>query len=118
MATTSSTLKEKSFRLADAELIERILQEWLEYGYKDTGMTVFDREHGHFLLLEVAWQNSSRIYQVIAHVDIVEDKFWIQVDHTPTGIGVDLGEAGVPKERIVLGFYPLEHRKYGEYAAR
>jgi hypothetical protein len=118
LATASSNLKEKPIHQADAELIERILQEWLEYGYQDTGMTVFDREHGHFLLLESAWHNSTRVHRVIAHVDIIGDKFWIQVDHTPTGVGVDLGQAGVPKEPIVLGFYPLEHRKYGDYAVQ
>jgi hypothetical protein len=79
-------------------------------------MTIFDREQGHFLLLEFAWQGNKRIYQVIIHVDIIADKFWIQVDHTPTGVGRDLEQAGIPKERIVLAFYPIEHRQYGEYA--
>ena len=101
---------------SDIELTERLLKEWLEYGYKATGVTVFDRENKHFMLLEMDWQNGKRVYQVIAHVDLIDDKFWIQVDHTPTGIGVDLEEAGIPKNRIVLAFYPLEHRKHGEYA--
>jgi hypothetical protein len=81
-------------------------------------MIVFDRDNGHFMLLEVAWNGQERVHRIIAHVDIIEGKFWIQVDRTPTGIGRDLEEAGIPKERIVLGFYPLEHRQYGEYAAQ
>ena len=116
MATQVSDIKSSETKQSDIELIEQLLQEWLEYGYKETGMTVFDREHGHFLLLESAWENQKRIYRIIAHVDIIEDKFWIQIDHTPTGVGIDLEEAGIPKNRIVLGFYPIEHRKYGEYA--
>ncbi len=116
MATPRVEVKQTKPTLPDAGLIERILQEWLEYGYKDTGMTVFDRDGGHFLLLEAAWQNNTRLYQVIAHIDIIADKFWIQVDHTPTGVGVDLERAGIPKDRIVLGFYPLEHRQYSDYA--
>jgi hypothetical protein len=118
MAAPGSKLKEKIVSQADAELVEHILEEWLEYGYQDIGITVFDRKNGHFLLLETAWQDNRRIYQVVAHVDIIADKFWIQVDHTPTGVGLDLEQAGVPKERIVLAFYPLEHRKYGEYAVQ
>jgi hypothetical protein len=118
MATPSPDLKATQAALTDMELIERLLQEWLDYGYKDTGMTVFDRKHGHFLLLELAWQNQQRIYQVIAHIDLIDNKFWIQLDHTPTGLGTDLEQAGIPKSRIVLGFYPLEHRQYGEYAVQ
>jgi hypothetical protein len=34
-------------------------------------------------------------------------KFWIQVDHTPTGVGLDLEDAGIPKNRILLGFILL-----------
>jgi hypothetical protein len=115
MATASPKLVGKAVSKADTEIVEHVLQEWLEYGYKDTGMTVFDRERGHFLLLETGW-NTTRLHRVIAHVDIVGNKFWIQADQTPTGVGADLVQAGVPKERIVLGFYPLEHRKYGDYA--
>jgi hypothetical protein len=55
---------------------------------------------------------------VVAHVDLIEGKFWIQVDKTSSGIGNDLERAGIPKSRIVLAFYPLEHRKHGEYAAQ
>ena len=100
----------------DAQLIEQILLEWLEYGYQQNGLTVFDRENGHFMLLEMAWQNEQRIHRVIAHVDLIGDKFWIQADRTPTGVGNDLERMGIPKSRIVLGFYSLEHRKHGEYA--
>jgi XisI protein len=120
MASTTSDTKlmnpRADLKQNDSALIEHILQDWLEFGYQNSGMTVFDRDKGHFMLLEVAWHERERIYRVIAHIDIVDGKFWIQVDHTPTGIGVDLEEAGIPKERIVLGFYPLEHRQYGEYA--
>jgi hypothetical protein len=103
---------------ADNQLIERILLEWLEYGYKQNGLTIFDRENGHFMLVEMAWQNEQRVHRVVAHVDLIEGKFWIQVDKTSSGIGNDLEQAGIPKSRIVLAFYPLEYRKHGEYAAQ
>jgi XisI protein len=69
-------------------------------------------------LLEQSWHGLERLHRVIAHVDLIGDKFWIQQDLTPTGIGADLERAGVPKNRIVLAFYPLEHRVHGEYAAQ
>jgi XisI protein len=99
-------------------LIEQILQEWCDYAFRETGKTVFDRQNNRFLLLEVAWENNQRIHDVVAHVDIIDDKFWIQEDNTPTGIGTDLEERGVQKDKIVLAFYPLAHRKNGAYAAQ
>ena len=100
----------------DINTIETILKEWLEYGYKDTGLTIFDHVNMHFMLLEVSWKGSERIHRIVAHVDIIDHKFWIQQDRTPTGVGTDLERVGIPKNRIVLAFYPLEHRIHGEYA--
>jgi hypothetical protein len=99
-------------------LIEQVLQSWSDYAFKETGKTVFDRLNNRYLLLEVAWNNEQRIYDVVVHVDIIDNKFWIQEDKTPTGIGNDLLEHGIPKERIVLAFYPLDHRKNGTFAAQ
>jgi hypothetical protein len=104
--------------MANSEIIEKILQTWCSYAFKDTGMTVFDRQTNRYLLLEVTWINNQRVHDIIAHVDIIDDKFWIQQDNTPTGIGIDLEEQGVPKDKIVLAFYPLTHRKNSEYAAQ
>ena len=41
---------------------------------------------------------------------------WIQQDGTEDGIATDLMVAGIPKERIVLGFKRPESRKYTEFA--
>jgi len=80
-------------------------------------VTVFDREGGHYLLLEQGWDGFKRIRRTWVHVDLLEDKFWIQQDETQDGIAVELMAAGVPKERIVLAFQHPSRRQYGEFAA-
>ncbi|HEW98574.1 MAG: hypothetical protein DRR16_07615 [Candidatus Parabeggiatoa sp. nov. 3] len=50
------------------------------------------------------------------HVDIIEDKIWIQYDGTEEWIATDLVENGVPPETIVLGFRPPEVRPYTGFA--
>lgn len=41
------------------------------------------------------------------HVELTEGKFWVQKDGTQDDIAMDLMNAGIPKERIVLAFkYP------------
>jgi len=77
---------------------------------------VFDRENDHYLLVEIGWQNGYRIYGTLLHIDIIDNKLWIQHDGTEEGIADELVADGIPKERIVLGFKPLERRKHTEFA--
>ena len=77
---------------------------------------IFDREHDRYLLVEVGWQNGRRIYGTLLHIDIINDKLWIQQDGTEEGIANELVVLGIPKQKIVLGFKPIERRKITEYA--
>jgi hypothetical protein len=47
---------------------------------------------------------------------LIDGKCWIQRDGTETGIAHDLEAAGIPKDRIVLGFRPPEVRPLTGYA--
>ncbi len=44
------------------------------------------------------------------------DKHCALTTYTEAGIATELVAAGVPKDRIVLGFYPLALREMGEFA--
>ena len=80
-------------------------------------LTVFDRRNGQFLLMDEGWQGFTHIHRVWVHVELAEGKFWIQKDGTQEGIAVDLVNAGVSKERIVLAFQHPARRRYSEFAA-
>lgn len=51
------------------------------------------------------------------HLDIRENKIWIQYDGTEDGIANRLVEYGVPHEDSVLAFYPAYKRPYTSFAA-
>lgn len=53
----------------------------------------------------------------LIHVESVGDKIWGQRDGTEDGIANAFVEAGIPKSRIVLGFWDPEARAAGEFAA-
>lgn len=94
-------------------VVRRLLGEHLEYGQKDTQVEtvgIFDDSGGNYLLIEVDWQHPRRIYSVVIHVHLKEEKIWIEQDWTEKGIAQELIEAGVPKEVIKLGFQPPESR--------
>ena len=103
----------------DHEIVENVLCECARfYASKDARtLTVFDRRNGQFLLMDEGWSGFRHIHRVWVHVELAEGKFWIRKDGTEDGIAVDLMNAGIPKERIVLAFQHPFRRRYSEFAA-
>lgn len=79
--------------------------------------TIFDEKKDRYLLMVQGWQNVKRIHQCVAHIEIVNGKIWIQHDGTEDGIARQLENAGIAKDKIVLGFYEPEVRTFTDYAA-
>lgn len=97
----------------------KILQDYLEFLGDDPESQlhlIIDEERDHYLLLETGWHDDYRIYGSIIHLDIIDDKIWIQQDGTEEGIGNELVNLGIPHRQIVLGFKSLERRKITEFA--
>ncbi len=78
---------------------------------------VLDRVRDRYLLVDVGWRGSERVHGGLVHVDIIEGRIWIQYDGTEHGIANELVEAGVPRDRIVLGFQPPAVRPHTGFAA-
>jgi ABC-type proline/glycine betaine transport system substrate-binding protein len=103
----------------EREHIRRILRRYAarRYAYGDIrNETVFDEENGRYLVMSQGW-DERRVHGCLIHVEIIGDKIWIQRDGTEEGVANELVEAGIPKDRIVLGFWDPEARKLGEFAA-
>jgi hypothetical protein len=101
------------------QIIEMVLTEYakIPYAYGDIHTeAIFDCKNDHYLLVNMGWNKDRRIHGCLIHIDIINDNVWIQRDGTEDGIAVELEQAGIPKERIVLGFRPPEIRKYTDYA--
>ena len=77
---------------------------------------VSDRHGDHYLLLAVGWDGAQRVHGSIVHIDIINDKVWIQRDGTEHGITEIFVAAGIPRDHIVLAFRPPDLRQYTDYA--
>jgi hypothetical protein len=77
---------------------------------------LFDTQRDHYQLVQVGWQENRRVYGCLVHVDIKNEKIWIQRDGTEIGIANELVQAGVPKKDIVLAFQSPYKRQFTEYA--
>lgn len=101
------------------QLIEKLIQQHAsEQSEKnlDKVQIVFDKERDRYLLLYVGWRDEERIHGCPIHIDIKDEKIWIQQDFTEEGLANQLVELGVPKTDIVLGFRAPYVRQFTEFA--
>jgi hypothetical protein len=101
------------------DIVKQVLAQHAEYvpshGQIET-IPIFDERNEHYLLLDLGWDRTGRVYSTVLHVRLRDDKVWVEKDGTETGIAQELLEAGVPKEDIVLGFYRPERRALTDFA--
>jgi hypothetical protein len=112
---TTSTLR---------QIVQGVLAPYAEVDYSNvnteiSNMLVCDEARDHYLILSTGWSEDPdrRIHGSLIHIDIIDDKIWIQRDGTEDGIAGELEEAGIPREQIVLGFHEPRLRQYTDYAA-
>ncbi|MGF1493278.1 MAG: XisI protein [Microcoleaceae cyanobacterium] len=101
------------------QTIENLLNEYAAIPYAHgefKTVTVFDHNSDRYLLMNIGWDKKRRDHGCLVHIDIIDGKFWIQQDGTEDGIALDLEEAGIDKEKIVLGFREPELRPCTGYA--
>jgi len=99
--------------------IKQIFAKWREWPGPQADFvveTVIDEVNGHYMLVYVGWSARQRVHGTLVHIDIINGKIWIQEDQTDEGVADDLVAAGVPKDKIVLGFKSEERRRMTEFA--
>ncbi|AOX03486.1 XisI protein [Moorena producens PAL-8-15-08-1] len=78
--------------------------------------TSFDLENDHYQIISVGWEEHRRVYGCLIHIDIINDKIWIQYDGTEYGVANELTDVGIPKSDIVLAFHTPFMRQYSDFA--
>jgi hypothetical protein len=101
------------------EIIKSLITDYVnEVSIKDDveRQMIFDAEHDHYQLVNVGWQNSHRIYGCVLHLDIKNNKIWLQYNGTEIDFADELIKQGVPKQDVVIGFHSPFMRQFTEYA--
>jgi hypothetical protein len=101
------------------EKIKQILIEFSQYkpSYAEVEIEqIFDMERDHYQILSVGWNNQKRVYGTMMHMDIKDEKIWIQQNTTEVDIANELVELGVPKHDIVIGFHTAKMRQLTDFA--
>lgn len=100
--------------------IQNLLKELYSYDQSSTSaiesQLIFDRENDHYLMVDVGWEQKQFVYGTIVHIDIKNDKIWIQRNNTEINLAERLVSEGIPKQNIVLGLHSPFMRKASGYA--
>jgi len=101
------------------QLIQQLLGQYAEHkpAYGDIEVeTIFDTHRNHYQIVHLGWQHKRWIHHCVIHLAIRGEKIWIFYNSTEHDIAADLVNLGIPKQDIVLGFYPPSMREMSEYA--
>ncbi len=80
-------------------------------------LLVCDAIRNHYQIVRMGWRNGQQVFNVIFHIDIINDKIWVQRNMSDYDIVGDIEAQGVPKSEIVLAFHTPEMRLHTGYAA-
>lgn len=72
----------------------------------DVEVDVIDDANGHWQVIHRGWDGDERVYVVLVHLRLVEDRIYVERDGTPDGVATHLLGAGVPQTQIVMAVHP------------
>ena len=78
---------------------------------------IVDKEHHHYQVVRIGWENGIFKCLVIFHLQIKETgKIWLYVNRTDIEIDEELAILGIPFSEMVIAFHPPELRPHTKYA--
>ncbi|KOR31648.1 hypothetical protein TI05_12265 [Achromatium sp. WMS3] len=85
------------------------------YGDIEPHLLVDDTSQ-NYVLIDIGWNDMRYVYGSVIHIQLKNEKIWIHYDGTEDGVAMELVDAGIPKQDIVLGFRHPTVRQYTEFA--
>jgi hypothetical protein len=101
------------------QVIESVLQQTvdtLSVHENENFQIIIDADRKNFVLIMLGWEGHRRVHDCLVHIQIIDDRIWIQHDGIEDSITESLEAAGIPKNQIVLAFYPEHVRVHTGYA--
>lgn len=99
--------------------IKALLQDYASLSSGDSEVDaelVYDDTRKHYQLMYVGWRGDRRIHGCVLHLDIKNEKIWIQHNGTESDIAEELVGKGIAKKDIVIGFHSPFKRQFTDYA--
>jgi len=102
------------------EIVRQVIDDHIAFAGENSRfqfVPILDEVNDRYVLMMQGRQGHKWVHTCILHLEIIDGKVWIQHDGTDYGIANELVRAGIPKEKVVLGFKSPEIRELTEFAA-
>ena len=101
-------------------IIIAFLEEYAKIPYANSPdlekQVIVDLKRNHFQLVRLGWDHKTFKHETVFHIDIKNEKVWIQQNWTDIEIADEFLESGIPPTDIVLGFQPVYARSHSGFA--
>ncbi|MGI0495222.1 element excision factor XisI family protein [Alkalinema pantanalense CENA528] len=100
-------------------VVQTLLTDYAERSSTESVQCIplLDVQGDHYQVLYIGWDESGkRVFKPVLHIDIIDDKIWIQENITDLDLDMLLATAGIQPSEIVIGFHSPSLRKFGIYA--
>ena len=104
-----------------SKIVNDLMCEYADYWGSYRGVkheVLADTKHHNFSLLAIGWEENTKryVHNISFHIQVINDKVWIQQNNTDIMIADELIEKGIAKQDIVLGFIEPQARQYSGFA--
>jgi XisI protein len=108
--------KIKQYQKIIISLLEEYEKDWTQPNSDVKYQVIADEKRNRFQLICIGWENGTYFHNTVFHLDIINEKIWIQENATDVLLAPELMKQGVSNEAIVLGMQPERKRKYTGFA--
>lgn len=105
------------YEAAILQFLEEQAKAWKDDNSPIDFQIIADTQRKRYQLISIGWKDKRYFHSCVFHLDIINEKIWIQGNNTDSLIANDLISMGVAKHDIVLGVIHPNRRKDTEYAA-
>ncbi len=101
------------------KVILSILEEYAKVRYSNLNAEnklIADKENHRYQVVTIGWDGRKFVHDCPIHMDIIDDKIWVQRNMTDIDLETIFRENAIPKSDIVLGFLSPKMREYSDYA--
>jgi hypothetical protein len=101
------------------KIILEVLTEYSKVRYSNIdaeNQLIADTKNHRYQVLTIGWDKNKFVHDCPIHIDIINDKIWVQRNMTEINLDKIFADHRIPKSDIVLGFLSPKMREYTEYA--
>ena len=103
------------YRQVIKDILFKYNQDNFEKSHIETQI-ICDESNDHYQVINLGWEKKKWVHYCLIHIDIKNEKIWIQWNMTEEDIAQEFVNMGIPKKDIVIGFHPPQMRKLTDYA--